>query len=175
MFDWQESRVAPIREEKFWNADFESFEEILEEFLQPPAAPDEGDGEEAEDTGDDKDAVEISPTMPLRAACFGVAGPVVDNRCRATNLPWTIDGHALTETLNTSSVRILNDVEAMAYGVLVLEPEETEVVHGEPQEDGTKVLNRAGHRPGRGRAVLGRGAVSRVAVRRRARQLRPEQ
>ena len=153
LFDWQETRVAPIREEKFWNADFESFEEILEEFLQPPPAPpDEVEGEEAEDTGDEKEAVDISPTMPLRAACFGIAGPVVDNRCRATNLPWTIDGHALTETLNTSCVRLLNDVEAMAYGVLVLEPEETEVVHGEPQEDGTKVLIAPG--TGLGEAVL---------------------
>ena len=153
LFDWQETRVAPIREEKFWNADFESFEEILEEFLQPPVPADEGDGEEAENTESDEDAPEISPTMSLHAACFGVAGPVVDNRCRATNLPWTIDGHALTETLNTScGVRLLNDVEAMAYGVLVLEPEETEVVHGEPQEAGTKVLIAPG--TGLGEAVL---------------------
>ena len=153
LFDWQEARVAPIREEKFWNADFESFEEILEEFLQPPAPADEDDGEEAENTESDEDAPEISPTMPLHAACFGVAGPVVDNRCRATNLPWTIDGHALTETLNTScGVRLLNDVEAMAYGVLVLEPEETEVVHGEPQEAGTKVLIAPG--TGLGEAML---------------------
>ncbi len=152
LFDWQETRVAPIREEKFWNADFESFEDVLEEFLQPPASADEGDGEEADDTGVDEDAPQISPTMPLRAACFGVAGPIVDNRCRATNLPWTIDGHALTETLNTSCVHLLNDVEAMAYGVLILEPEETEVVHGERQEDGTKVLIAPG--TGLGEAVL---------------------
>ncbi len=155
LFDWQETRVAPIREEKFWNVDFESFEEILEEFLQPPAPADaraEGDEEESEDTDVEEEAVQISPTMPLQAACFGVAGPIVDNRCRTTNLPWVIDGHALTETLNTSCVRLLNDVEAMAYGVLVLEPEETEVVHGERQEDGTKVLIAPG--TGLGEAVL---------------------
>ena len=148
LFDWQETRVAPIREEKFWNADFESFEDILEEFLQPRV--DEGDEDESDDT--EKDLPEISPTMPLRAACFGVAGPVVDNRCRATNLPWTIDGHALTNTLNTSGVRLLNDVEAMAYGILVLEAEETEIVHGERQEDGTKVLIAPG--TGLGEAIL---------------------
>ncbi len=153
LFDWREARVAPLREEKFWNADFESFEEILEEFLRPPAPAGEGDEEDADDTGVDEHAPEISPTMPLHAACFGIAGPIVDNRCRATNLPWTIDGHALTETLNTTcGVRLLNDVEAMAYGVLVLEPEETEVVHGEPQSDGTKVLIAPG--TGLGEAVL---------------------
>ena len=152
LFDWQETRVAPIREEKFWNADFESFEEILEEFLQSPAPTEEGDEEEFEHSDVEEGAVHVSPTMPLQAACFGVAGPIVANRCRTTNLPWTIDGDALTNTLNTPCVRLLNDVEAMAYGVLVLEPEETEVVYGERQEDGTKVLIAPG--TGLGEAVL---------------------
>lgn len=156
LFDWHETRVAPIREEKFWNADFESFEEILEEFLQSPAPAAESDDEPSEGTESQEDTeseqVEISPTTPLRAACFGVAGPIVANRCRTTNLPWTIDGDALTNTLNTPCVRLLNDVEAMAYGVLVLEPEETEVVYGERQEDGTKVLIAPG--TGLGEAVL---------------------
>ena len=69
LFDWQETRVAPIREEKFWNTDFESFEEILEEFLQPPAPADalaEGDEEESEDTEIEEETVKISPTMPSR-------------------------------------------------------------------------------------------------------------
>ncbi len=148
LFDWHDTRVAPLREEKFWNADFESFEQILEEFLETPA--DEGEGEPLEET--ESERVEISPSMPLQAACFGVAGPVVDNRCRATNLPWTIDGNTLTHTLNTSAVRLLNDVEATAHGVLVLDPEETEVVHGETQDHGTKALVAPG--TGLGEAVL---------------------
>lgn len=31
-----------------------------------------------------------------RAAAFGVAGPVADNRCQMTNLNWVIDGDYLT-------------------------------------------------------------------------------
>ena len=161
LFDWHETRVEPIREEKFLNADFDSLEEILEEFLQARPAKDTGDESDESDATDETDATpnaadaehgEISPSMPLRAACFGVAGPVVDNRCRATNLPWTIDGHALTERLNTSCVRVINDVEAAAHGVLVLEPEEIEMIQGEPQEAGTKVLVAPG--TGLGEATL---------------------
>ena len=36
LYDWKEDRVEPTREEKFYNSDFESFEEILSEFLEPP-------------------------------------------------------------------------------------------------------------------------------------------
>ncbi len=155
LFDWHETRVEPIREEKFWNADFDSLEEILEEFLQAKVVNNAGDasdetGETPHDTDADHDG--ISPSMPLRAACFGVAGPVVDNRCRATNLPWTVDGHTLTETLNTSCVHLLNDVEAAAYGVLVLRPDEIEMIQGEPQETGTRVLVAPG--TGLGEATL---------------------
>ncbi len=171
LFDWHETRVKPLREEKFLNADFDSLEEILEEFLQAPKAKDTGEASDETDTDADTDAetdadtdtdatpdaaktdhVDISPSMPLRAACFGVAGPVVDNRCRATNLPWTIDGHTLAEKLNTSCVQVINDVEAAAYGVLVLEPEEIEMIQGEPQETGTKVLVAPG--TGLGEAML---------------------
>ncbi len=153
LFDWHETRVEPVREEKFWNADFDSLEAILEEFLQAPAPAD--DGKEASSDNDeaaDERQAGISPSMPLRAACFGVAGPIVDNRCRVTKLPWVIDGHTLTDTLNTSCVQLLNDVEATAYGVLVLEPEEIEMIQGERPQEGMKVLLAPG--TGLGEALL---------------------
>jgi hypothetical protein len=30
-----------------------------------------------------------------RAACLGIAGPIENNICRATNMPWVVDGDAL--------------------------------------------------------------------------------
>ncbi len=30
--------------------------------------------------------------VKIEKSCFGVAGPVVNRRCKATNLPWMIDG-----------------------------------------------------------------------------------
>src|ERR1700737_2259171 len=37
----------------------------------------------------------------IQAAGFGVAGPVIERRVKATNLPWTVDGAALAEQLAT--------------------------------------------------------------------------
>jgi glucokinase len=55
----------------------------------------------------------------LRAACFGVAGPVVGARVETTNLPWVIDGDALARTLGVP-VFLLNDLEALAHAIPVL-------------------------------------------------------
>ena len=54
----------------------------------------------------------------IKSACFGVAGPVVNQRCHTTNLPWVLDAEELKTKLNTSKVKLLNDLEAMALGML---------------------------------------------------------
>jgi glucokinase len=56
----------------------------------------------------------------IKSACFGVAGPVVNQRCHTTNLPWVLDAEELKTKLNTSKVKLLNDLEAMALGMLYL-------------------------------------------------------
>ena len=33
----------------------------------------------------------------IEAACFGVPGPVIDQRVELTNVDWNVDGHALRE------------------------------------------------------------------------------
>jgi glucokinase len=35
------------------------------------------------------------PPVSIDAACVGVAGPVIDGRCTATNLPWVVDEASL--------------------------------------------------------------------------------
>jgi len=56
----------------------------------------------------------------IDAACLGIAGPVIDGVCRTTNLPWEITEKALASQLGTPHVRLLNDLEATAYGMLYL-------------------------------------------------------
>lgn len=68
-----------------------------------------------------RDAVRESGAQPT-AASFGIAGPVIDGRVEATNLPWTIDGRALAETLALPRVGLLNDLEANAWGLDALAP-----------------------------------------------------
>ncbi|PTX92237.1 glucokinase [Verrucomicrobia bacterium LW23] len=54
-------------------------------------------------------------------ACLGIAGPIKDDVCRATNLPWVIDARELEATLGIPRVALLNDLEANAYGLNALE------------------------------------------------------
>jgi glucokinase len=58
--------------------------------------------------------------VTITSACFGVAGPVVNQRCQTTNLPWLLDADALKIKLDTVKVKLLNDLEAMALGMLYL-------------------------------------------------------
>jgi glucokinase len=55
------------------------------------------------------------------AACFGVAGPVAARRVRVTNLPWVVDADDLERRSGISRVALLNDLEATAWGVAVLD------------------------------------------------------
>src|SRR5205807_626870 len=59
--------------------------------------------------------------IPVHSACFGVAGPVRGGRSRISNLPWTIDSRELSKQLKLTSVGLLNDLEAYAYGIDALE------------------------------------------------------
>ena len=53
-------------------------------------------------------------------ACFGVAGPVIDGRAELTNVPWRVDARHVAQAFGIGSVRLLNDLQAMAYAVPVL-------------------------------------------------------
>ncbi len=66
---------------------------------------------------------ESSPPAPPAAACFGVAGPVINGVCRTTNLPWEIAAADLQKQLGTADVTLLNDLEATAFGMLHLNEE----------------------------------------------------
>ena len=54
-------------------------------------------------------------------AVFGVAGPIVGSKATITNLSWIIEEESLRRELSLKSVRLLNDLESIAYGVPVLE------------------------------------------------------
>ena len=56
----------------------------------------------------------------IKAACFGVAGPVQNNRCAVTNLPWVIDAVQIKSQFSWQSVHLLNDLEANARGIAAL-------------------------------------------------------
>lgn len=62
---------------------------------------------------------------PIAGICLSAAGPVHDNVCRLTNVPWVIDGNELEETVQTP-VLVINDFSAICYGVPLLRPTDRE-------------------------------------------------
>lgn len=102
----------PLAEATFHSAGYGSLELLVREFL---------------------DQVKL----PVDQGSFAVAGPVVGSRAKITNLPWVIDEERLQQGLKLSSVRLWNDLEASAYAVPFLEPEDLDTLNaGKPDPHG---------------------------------------
>ena len=84
---------AIVGSRTYLSADYASLAEIVREFVAARAAD------------------------RVRAACFGIAGPIVNGVVKTTNLPWVIEAKDFVALLGTASVRLINDLEAIAYGV----------------------------------------------------------
>ena len=87
------------------------------------------------------------------AVCIGVAGQFSGLMARLTNVPWLLDASGMSERFDDCPVALLNDLEAMAYSVPVLEPEELAVLQqGVAVPSGNAALIAAG--TGLGQALL---------------------
>lgn len=53
----------------------------------------------------------------VHRAVIAAAGPVSGGRCKLTNAPWMLDAESLRQTLKLQSVRLVNDLEALAWAV----------------------------------------------------------
>ena len=81
----------------------------------------------------------------VEAACFGVAGPVLDDVAELTNVSWTVDGKAVAVEFGLARVQLLNDLVSIAHSVSVLHPEELHVLQaGDPNLGGNAALLAAG-------------------------------
>jgi glucokinase len=89
----------------------------------------------------------------LDAACFGVAGPVLGDSAELTNVPWRVEARAVAEAFAIPRVALLNDLQAMAYAVPVLDGSELHVLQqGAPLPGGNIAVIAAG--TGLGEALL---------------------
>jgi glucokinase len=105
LFEQSGETLEPVREATFPSRDHATFEEILTTFLG------------------------ASPGQRPEAACFGVAGAVMDGRVQTTNLPWTLEEEPLSEAIGGGKATLLNDLEAAAYGTLHLSLAEKHVLN----------------------------------------------
>jgi glucokinase len=63
-------------------------------------------------------------TPTPQKACFAIAGPVVNNTAKLTNLVWFLDTQRLEQELGIPHISLINDFAAVGYGVLGLTKED---------------------------------------------------
>jgi glucokinase len=81
----------------------------------------------------------------VTTAAFGVAGPVRQGVSRITNLPWEISADRLRRRLGLEAVYLLNDLEALAWGIDTLAANElVSLQDGNPEAGGNRAVIAAG-------------------------------
>jgi glucokinase len=111
LIDPKDGPRKSVADEEFHSGDFNGLEPIVGAFLTKHKAHAE-------------------------AACFGIPGPVIGGHAHLTNLPWDLDERALAASLELRSVKLMNDLEAVAHAVPELLPEETVIINpGSPVEN----------------------------------------
>jgi glucokinase len=99
LFARGQRRPSPLTIESHPSRESPNLEHMIEEFLQ------------------------VHPSH-IASACFGIAGPVVNGRCKATNLPWEVSEGRLQKKFKWAKVRLLNDLAATALSIPLLRSDE---------------------------------------------------
>lgn len=95
-----------------------------------------------------------------QSACFGVAGPVIANRARLTNLGWHLDGRLLRQRFGMRSVTLINDLVATAMGAVHLPAQSLHTVNaGQPDREGAMAVIAPGTGLGQAFLVRHRGRL----------------
>ncbi|MGH9142483.1 MAG: glucokinase [Vicinamibacterales bacterium] len=135
LFDALPARPRPVVVRSFGTLDYPDLQTMIAEFLKQG------------------DAIEAGANSVLDSACFGIAGPVVDETVKVTNVPWYVDARQVAGALGLRRVLLLNDLEALAHAVPALRESETHVLQdGEALRGGNIGLIAAG--TGLGQALL---------------------
>lgn len=87
----------------------------------------------------------LIPGDIVKDAAFGVAGVVQNRVAQITNLPWRIDAVALCQHFGFLHCHLLNDLEAMAYGLSALGDDDFLTLQaGSPNASGNAAVIAAG-------------------------------
>lgn len=83
--------------------------------------------------------------LKVADACLFIAGPVTNQHCQTTNLPWIVDANRLSEELNLPVIWLINDLEANAHGTAELTPADFGVLNeGSAEAAGNQAIISAG-------------------------------
>lgn len=113
-------RLKPLVEETFPSRGYASLDDIVRAFVS-------------------------AHDLRVAQACFGIAGPIRHGRSEAINLAWVVDAQQLAHQLGLATVGLINDLEANAYGVAALAPEDFVTLNeGTPEAEGNAAIIAAG-------------------------------
>lgn len=133
LFSEKNGSLTTVFKKRFASKEFAQFDLIVKEFSRLAAPHLSSD--------------------PVIAAGFGVAGPVIKNQVRATNLPWMVDARILENELQVPKIVLMNDLGATGHSIEHLAPDEFCVLNpGRPEPGGTRALLAAG--TGLGQSIL---------------------
>lgn len=77
----------------------------------------------------------------VEAGCFGIPGAIIEGAARPVNIPWELRQASLTQALRGAPTRLLNDLEATAWGTLRLGPSELVTLQpGHPPREPSNVV-----------------------------------
>lgn len=72
----------------------------------------------------------IGDTLPCPdSICLGVAGPVLNGHAKLSNINWEIDRAELSNHFKIKNVTLINDLEATAYGLAMLNENDVKIIH----------------------------------------------
>ncbi|MBN2375996.1 MAG: glucokinase [Sedimentisphaerales bacterium] len=96
-------------------------------------------------------AAQRDKRLKPQLCCISCAGPVKDNYCTPTNIPWNIDGNAIAKDLGIKTL-VINDFMAISFSLPLLDVNDPEQITPLPHLDGS-----LGEPMGGVRAVAGAG------------------
>lgn len=126
LFNVEGDHVTPLQEAQYKSHDYENIIDLTDAFIRD---------------------------LPLPVSiCFGVAGPVLNGHAKLSNINWDINSAELCNHFKVKNVQLINDLEATAYGLAMLN--EIDVVMLHKGSDGA-VGNAAVIAPGTGLGEAG--------------------
>ena len=126
LFQVEGDKVASLQEAQYKSKEFKNIIELTDTFIKGLPLPD--------------------------SICFGVAGPTLNGRAKLSNIMWEIDSDELSNHFGVKKVYLINDLEATAYGLAMLNEKDIAVIH---TGDDAPVGNAAVIAPGTGLGEAG--------------------
>ncbi|WP_051190446.1 glucokinase [Kaistella palustris] len=117
LFEIKDSNLISIKGQRFPTSDHQSFVDALHQF-------------------------HTDKSVKIDAACLGVAGPVDGDKVRGVNFAWEIDANKLEKDLDISSIFLINDLQANAYGLSSLQDDDFIIINeGEKNKGNAAIIS----------------------------------